>query len=136
MRIALTFIIVALLNGCAMSFDTFNQTLPKLKGKDIGVSINYLGIPDHEYMVAGKKVYVWTTSETNPFPATVTTTTTGNAGNQSFNATSTSYIPDNRRLSCTIKMLTEDDIVRRIEYEGNNGTCFTYSNRLKPLANQ
>ncbi|WP_157745671.1 hypothetical protein [Thiohalobacter thiocyanaticus] len=125
-----------LLTACAMSFDTFNRALPKLKDKNINVAIDYLGIPDHEYVVAGKKVYVWTTSERNPFPTAVTTTTTGNAGNQPFNATSTSYIPDPGPLSCTIKMQTEQDIVRRIEYEGNNGTCFKYSDRLKPLITQ
>ena len=105
-----------LMTACATSFSTLNQALPLLQGQDIQMSMDYLGIPDQEYIIAGKKVYVWGTSRINP-----------------FNATSTSYGNDNRRLRCTIKMITENEIVQRIEYDGNNGACFKYSDRLKLL---
>lgn len=122
-----------LLTACATSFDTFDRALPKLKGQNIKVAINYLGIPDQEYEIAGKKVYVWSTTGTNPFPTAITTTTDGTAGNKPFKATSTTYAYDPTPLGCKVKIATDNEIVTNIEYDGNNGPCFKYSDRLKPL---
>lgn len=136
MKIAPPIFLSFLLAACATSFDTFDRALPILKGQDVKVAIGYLGIPDQEYDIAGKKVYVWTTTGTNPFPTAVTTTTDGTAGTKPFKATSTTYAYDPTPLGCKIKMATENGVVTSIEYDGNNGPCFKYSDRLTPLLNK
>ncbi len=133
MKVAPLLLFSVLLTACATSFDTFDHALPILKGQNVKVAIAHLGIPDQEYVVAGMKVYVWSTTATNPFPTAITTITDGTAGNTSFKATSTTYARDSTPLGCTIKMATDNDIVTRIEYDGNNGPCFKYSERLRPL---
>ena len=133
MKVAPLLLFSVLLTACATSFDTFDHALPILKGQNVKVAIDYLGIPDQEYAIAGKRIYVWDTTTTNPFPTAITTTTDGTAGNTPFKATSTTYVHDPTPLGCKIKMATDNDIVTRIEYDGNNGPCFKYSERLKPL---
>lgn len=108
-KITFALLIPALFAGCATSFETLNVALPKLHGKTINVAINYLGIPAREYSIAGNKVYEWTTVGPNPFS------------------------PASQNLSCTIKLSTSNDVVRGYDYDGSNGTCQVYADRLKPL---
>lgn len=126
-------IVATLLVSCATSFDTLDRALPQLDGKHITVAADYLGIPDGEYMVAGRKIYVWSSSTINPFVRPLTTSTNGTVGGSQFSAISTTYAPNNTTLNCRIRMSTSDDIIHRIEYNGNNGACMIYSERLKPL---
>ena len=123
----------AILAGCATSFDTLDKALPQLTGRNISFAADYLGIPDQEYTIAGRKVYVWNSSMNNPFVRPVTTTTTGTVGTTPFSAVSTGYVQDNSPMSCKIRMITDNEIIQRIEYDGNNGACMKYSERLKPL---
>jgi len=108
-RIVMALLVPILFAGCAMSFDTLDLALPKLRGQSINVAINYLGIPDREYEIAGNKVYEWTTSGPNPFAPTAP------------------------HLGCSIKASTVDGLVQRFNYNGSNGTCQVYADRLKPL---
>jgi hypothetical protein len=114
-------------------FSTLDEALPLLKGQNINKSINYLGIPDRKYQIDDMEIYVWSTDEDFVYIDPVTSSTHGYAGTTPFSAYSTSYDSNTSRLSCEIKMSTRQQIVERIEYSGNNGTCFTYSERLKPL---
>ena len=106
------YVLTMLLSACATSFSTLDEALPALKGKDIEAAIAYLGVPDQKYVVDGREVYVWSTEE---------------------NYASISSPAAVSRLSCKIKISTKDKIVEKTEYDGNNGTCFLYSERLKPL---
>ena len=101
--------IPALLVGCAMRFDTLGLALPKLNGQSINTAINYLGIPDKEYPIAGSMDYVWSTSGPNPFT------------------------PNAQHFGCMIKASTVDGLVQHVEYDGRNGACQTHADRLKPL---
>lgn len=120
------------LSGC-MSFDIFEQAWPELKGKNIQVAIDHLGIPSGQYVVAGKNVYVWSTSESFTSLTASPSNTVGTVGNASFSASSMSYMPTTSQLSCVVKISTDSGIIERMEYDGSNGTCFKYSERLKPL---
>lgn len=120
------------LSAC-MSFETIEQAWPSLKGKNIQVAIDHLGIPNGKYTIDGRDVYVWSTSETYTSMVPTTSSTYGTVGNTGFNALSTSYQPKTSQLSCEIKILTTQRVMERIEYSGNNGACLTYSERLKPL---
>jgi hypothetical protein len=125
-------LLAALLSSCT-SFNTFDQALPLLKGQHIDKSIHYLGIPSGKYKIDDREIYVWSTSEDFVSFDPVSSSTHGYTGAIPFSAYSTSYQANASRLSCEIKMSTRQKIVDRIEYSGNNGTCFTYSDRLKSL---
>src|SRR5687768_16809305 len=125
-------LLAGLLSSCT-SFDTLDQALPLLKGQHIDTSIDYLGIPTGKYEIDDREIYVWSTSENFVSIDQVSSSTHGYVGTTPFSAYSTSYDASASRLSCEIKMSTRQRIVESIEYSGNNGTCFTYSDRLKPL---
>jgi hypothetical protein len=125
-------LLAALLSSCT-SFDTFDQAFPLLKGQHIDKSIHYLGIPSGKYEIDDREIYVWSTSEDFVSSDPVSSNTRGYVGTTPFSVYSTSYQASASRLSCEIKMSTRQKLVERIEYSGNNGTSFTYSDRLKPL---
>lgn len=96
----------ALLTGCAMSFNSLDAGLAKLKGQNIAAAVDRLGIPAREYPVAGMKAYEWSISEPNPFTPMQT-------------------------LTCTVRLTTgADDIIQRWYYSGSNGTCANYAQKL------
>jgi len=136
MRILTLLACTSLLGACATSFSTLDQVLPKLVGRNISVAISYLGIPNNEYNIAGNRVFVWSTSETFTTSQQVATTTSGIVGTTPIQTLSTSYVPTTSNLNCVIKTMMDGEFIRRVEYEGNNGVCMKYANRLKPLVSQ
>lgn len=121
-----------LIAACVTSFSTLDSALPLFRGKNVTEAVRYLGIPSQEYETLGKKVYVWSTTTINPFSSS-TTTTTGTVGTKPFSATSTTTGGGGEQLSCTLKLITSNGTIEGYDYEGNNGACFHYSDRLKPL---
>src|ERR687897_603826 len=116
-------LLVALLSSCT-SVNTLDQALPVLKGQHIDKSIHHLGIPSGKYEIDDREIYVWSTSENFVSFDPVSSSTHGYVGATPFSAYSTSYQASTSGLSCEIKMSTRQKIVERIEYTGNNGTCF------------
>jgi hypothetical protein len=132
---AIRLIAVMVLTGCATSFSVLDATLPTLKGREIGEAVRYLGVPSQEYEIVGKKVYVWSTSMAYVTSGATTSSTTGAVGTTPFRATTTTFGAGTAtQLSCTLKLVTANGLIEDYDYDGNNGACFRYSDRLKPLA--
>lgn len=118
------------LAGCT-SFSVFDKELPKLVGQPIDVAVQQLGFPNAEQVIMGQKVYVWNTSQTGTSIVPTTSFTTANVGTTPVSATTTSYTTQDYNLSCTLRLIVDDrGIIRRYNYSGNNGACFTYSEKL------
>ena len=122
----------SVMTACATSFSTLDKALPQLRGQGISEAVRYLGVPSHEYETVGRKVYVWSTTDVNPFSGT-TTDTRGRIGNTPFTATSQTTGGPRERLSCTLRIVTLNGVIEDYNYTGNNGACFRYSDRLEPL---
>lgn len=121
------------LTACVMSFDTFAEAWPYLKGKNIQVAIDHLGIPDNKYSIDANDIYVWSTESSYTSFSPTTTNSSGTVGGVPFNGTATSYAPHTSNLSCVIKIKTMKKIIQTMEFDGNNGACLQYSERLRPL---
>ena len=136
MKTAISALAILLLSGCAMQ--TLEKALPQFEGKKIDYAINYLGYPDQELDVAGKKVYIWSHESTGSMPITTskpnysTSYTPYGAISTYSTTTETNYVPVSRE--CKIKLITDKKHkVLSTEFEGNEGGCNGYAKKLKPL---
>ena len=90
------------LTGCAGQ--TINDKMPSYLGHPTSALIGKLGFPTRQDTVAGKKVYVWTTSN----------------------------FVDGTNYSCTIRaIINEQDIVSTWDLQGNEAGCEGYASRLR-----
>ena len=113
MRLILCFLLAPILSACATSFSLLDRELPILRGQNIEVAINYLGLPNQESTIAGRKVYLWSTRENNPFDQRA------------------------QPLACQIRMAVDSvGTILQVGYGGANGTCFVYADPLRPLLNK
>jgi len=124
---------IVFVTACTTSFSTLDQAIPQLKGKHVDVAIEHLGMPDKKYTIDNKDVYLWSNIESHVSASTTPTQTYGNIGNTKFSAYTTNFKTQAYDLRCEIKVVTEKKIIKSFEYSGNNGACFRYSDRLKPL---
>lgn len=130
-------VIAAILTGCASQ--RLNDGLPHLVGKNIGYAINYLGYPQSEQTIAGKKVYTWGNSSTFTTTQTVRTPVSGSVyglgGGASYSGYTTSVVPQTYNYQCTIRLIAnEKDVIERWEWNGNEGGCSSYSDAVKRIA--
>lgn len=123
--------LVPALAGC-MSFDVLDEELPKYTGRPIDSLVERIGYPNAERTIMGRKVYIWSTSMSHVSVTPVQSTSTGYVGLTPVTMTSTTYETSSSRLSCMLRVfVSAQDRIESFDYEGNNGACFRYSNRLK-----
>jgi len=117
---ALLFLFIA---ACS-TFSSIDEGVASLRGQNINSLINIIGLPSAEQNIAGRKIFVWDTSQT------VSTTTAVPIYNPSgFN--SYVYAPSSAEYVCTIKVVVdENDIIQSHELEGNIGGCQRWSRRI------
>jgi hypothetical protein len=101
------YVLVALLAasflaGCA---GTIKEGMSELEGKPIKALIDKIGLPIEERRISGQEVYVWGTPSY----------TTAGVGEK----------------ICQIRAFVDDDIVRHIEYLGDEQLCERYAARLR-----
>lgn len=128
-RLTLMATLLVALAGCATAL---NDQLAAYQGQPIQNLVAKLGFPNSEQTIMRRKVYTWSNGGTYSSSEPVTTTTTGYIGTRPVSATSTSYISSADYLSCTIRIVVdENDRIMRWQWSGNNGPCLQYSSRLK-----
>jgi hypothetical protein len=88
--------------GCA---GTIKEGMSELEGKSVKALIDKIGLPIEERKISGQEVYVWGT----PSYATV------GAGEK----------------ICQIRAFVDGDIVRHLEYRGDEWLCGRYAARLR-----
>ena len=127
MKNFLFFSTLAFLTACAT--DTLSKGLPLLQGQHVDTAIKYIGLPDTEQVIAGRKVYIWGHQNSGSYVMPITTPTSYTAYSPygvayTASGTSTSYVSQSYDYNCTIKMVTnKKDIIQSSEYEGNEGGC-------------
>ena len=135
MRLISVLAVVLFLSACATA--TLDKGIPRFVGKDIGYAIKYLGYPDSEIDIDGKKVYVWqnqfnrTGSVTSYRPQYTTTFTP--FGSVSSYSTVQESTPININGECKIRLITAKGKVVDAEFEGNEFGCEKYSDRVQKL---
>lgn len=106
------------------TFSNIDEGVSSLRGQNINSLISIIGLPSAEQNIAGRKIYVWDTSQT------VSTTTAVPTYNPSGFSTY-AYVPSSAQYVCTIKVVVdENDIIQSHELEGNIGGCERWSRRI------
>ena len=100
MRAILVALLAVSLAACAG--DTIREGMNSLQGQPLSAAIAKLGMPNDERTIAGQKVYTWYSS-------------TFDEGTQ---------------LQCKLRVIMTGDVIGSYDFEGNNGMCARYANRL------
>ena len=121
---------IILVTACASK--RLNEGLPHLVGYPISHAISFLGYPQSQQEIAGKKVYTWsnkrqvTTSRTVRTP--ISGTTYGMGGGTYYHGYATSEVPQTINYECTIRLIAnQKDIVQKWDWSGNELGCRQYS---------
>jgi hypothetical protein len=123
-----------LLAGCV--FSGIRDGLDALKGYEISTAFQVLGYPNGEQTIYGKKVYIWSTSNSFTISTPQTSYGSGYIGNRPFSYQSTSYQDQQFNGYCTIRIFAFDDRILGGDFEGNNGGCMRYSRALSDFADR
>lgn len=98
MRACIPVLLATLLTGCAG--DTIKKSMASLVGQHVTVAVDKLGFPTSEQVIAGSKVYIWSTS---------------------FMIQGTSH-------SCKIRAIVDaKEIITTWDFEGNERGCGAYA---------
>ena len=114
------------LAGCAL--EAVRDRMAGYRGQPVSALIDKLGIPTEERVIAGRKVYIWSTSRNMVLPITNTSTTSGYVGTTPYYGTTTtpSYMPINA--NCSIQLTTDSrGVITRYQWEGNQPGCRLYA---------
>jgi hypothetical protein len=128
---------LALLTSCASQ--ALNENLPHLQGKDIYLAIRYLGHPDAETTIAGKKVYIWGHQQSGTYLQTINTpyygSAYGSAGSLTYQGQTTTVVPQSYNDTCLIKLIAnKKGIIEDWQWKGNEDGCSHYMNAMHRIA--
>jgi hypothetical protein len=88
----------------ACAGQAIKDKMPAYIGQPSSVLIGKLGFPTRQDTVAGRKVYIWTTSN----------------------------LVDGTNYGCTIRAIVDDqDVIMTWDYQGNEGGCAHYASTLR-----
>ena len=132
----LIFLAALTLAGCASQ--KLDNGLPRLTGKPVDYAINYLGYPDNEQTIAGRKVYTWGYANSFTTTQTVRTPVSGSAYGAGvgiyYQGHQTSVVPQTFNYSCMIRLIADGNgLIDRWEWNGNEGGCEYYSGSMSRL---
>lgn len=126
---------LTLVAACS-SVPTVRQTLPNFQGKPIGFAMDYLGVPDREYQIEGRRVFVWDNSYAHTYARPRANMGFGIGSGGSYGVGMGfplgGYETETYRQTCEIKLITgADKIVRSYEFDGDENGCAKYAKRIK-----
>jgi hypothetical protein len=87
----------------ACSSAAIKQGMKSLEGQPLNAAIAKLGVPTEERTIAGQKVYIWLTRT----------------------------LDEGTELKCQIRVIMSGDLISSWDFEGNEGYCGRYANRLR-----
>ena len=126
---------IIFLASCS-TFEDIDKGLSNLHGQHIDSLIAKIGYPNGHNVVAGRKLYIWDSSQTvsylmpvtNYNPGSVNAYGTYGSAYWTYSGTSTSWVPQVATYYCiiTVEVDTRETIVAA-QYGGNIGGCERYA---------
>ena len=123
------------LTGCS-TFEDIDKGLSNLYGQHIDSLIAKIGYPNKQNEVAGRKLYVWDSSQTVSYSMPVTNYNSGSVNAYgtygsaygTYSGTSTSWVPQVANYFCTITVeVDSSETIVAAQYGGNIGGCERYA---------
>lgn len=104
----------------------------------VDYAISYLGYPNNEQIIAGRKVYTWGYGNTFTTMQTVRTPFSGSAygagGGMYYQGHTTSVVPQTYNFACTIRLIAnQNGLIENWEWNGNEGGCDYYAGSMSRL---
>jgi hypothetical protein len=126
---SLALALAALAAGCVGS--RINSNLTSLIGQNISAAVDKLGYPDGQREMLGDTLYIWSTDRSGLVVVPTTSTTSGNVGGTPYSQTTTGFGAMPAHFHCRIELaVTAAGIIKRFQFDGNNGGCARYANAL------
>ena len=128
--------VVLFLPSCFATFTDLQNGLDRYQGLSLNSLIDRIGFPTAQQNIAGRKLYIWNTSQTVTMSMPSTANTSGNvsSGTSSgtYSGSTTIWTPTTYNYNCriTIEVDDQDKIISNY-WEGNRGGCERYSKALK-----
>ena len=135
-KIILLLSTILILPSCSATFTDLQNGLDRYQGLSLNSLIDRIGFPTTQQNIAGRKLYIWDTSNTvtMSMPTTSSTSGTVSSGTSSgtYSGSSTIWVPTTYNFNCriTIEVDNQDNIISNY-WEGNRGGCERYSKALK-----
>tara|TARA_B100001142_G_C13975796_1_gene516725 strand:+ start:136 stop:549 length:414 start_codon:yes stop_codon:yes gene_type:complete len=135
-KIVLLLSTILFLPSCFATFTELQNGLDKHQGLSLNTLIDRIGFPTAQQNIAGRKLYVWDTSNTvtMSMPTTSNTSGTVTSGTSSgtYSGSSTIWVPTTYNYNCriTIEVDDQDKIISNY-WEGNRGGCERYAKALQ-----
>ncbi|WP_369326529.1 hypothetical protein AB6N01_20610 [Alcaligenes nematophilus] len=134
------FVMLATLSGCA-TWGQMDDGLTGLHGHSIDEAIRLIGYPASEKVIAGRRIFTWSSNSMGTIAMPQTSYSQGNvyAGGVSSayyaTTTSTAYMPVSYYCSISLEV-SESGLIVGHQYDGNLGGCSGFINALKPVADR
>lgn len=125
-----------LLPSCFNTFGTLESGLDKHQGLSIQTLIQSIGYPTAQQNIAGRKLYIWNSSQTVSYSMPTTSNSSGTvySGTSSgtYNSSSTIWVPTTANYNCRITIeVDESDKIINNYWEGNVGGCERYAKAFR-----
>jgi hypothetical protein len=121
--------------GCT-TFEDIDKGLSNLYGQNINSLIAKIGYPNKQNEVAGRKLYIWDSSQTVSYFMPTTSYSSGSVNSYgtygsaygTYSGTTTSYVPQVATYFCTITVeVDSSETIVAAQYGGNIGGCERYA---------
>ena len=131
MKKLILLMLVLLVSGCSNSFESLQAGLDSLRGYSQEELFMALGMPDSKLqMDKDTVVYTWVNQRSGTILMPTTQTATGYIGTTPITINSYGSQPVNYNYLCTIKYVVKDGMAVSYEYNGNEGGCAPYAERV------
>ena len=125
-----------LLPSCFSTFADLENGLNQHQGLSLNTLVNRIGYPSAQMNIAGKKLYIWESSQTVSYSMPTTSSSSGTvySGTSSgtYSGSSTIWVPTTANYNCKITVeVDESDNIINNTYSGNIGGCERYAKALQ-----
>ena len=127
---------VLFLPSCFNTFGALESGLDSHQGQSLTSLINKIGYPTSQMNIAGRKLYVWHSSQTVSYSMPTTSSTSGTVyswtSSGMYSGSSTVWVPTTANYQCKITVEVDDsDNIINNTFEGNIGGCERYAKAFR-----
>jgi len=134
----LLFLAFVTMSVAACTSNNFGARLDHLEGRHIDVAVEYLGIPDNQFAIDAREVFVWGHQTLQSYERPIGTYGGYDSSRGVFGGVGIvfggGYTRDTYLDYCEIKALVNaDNIIEAMQYETSGSGCYEYSDAAKRI---
>jgi len=135
-KFLLLFLITFFLQSCYPTFKDLESGLARHNGLSLNTLIDRIGYPSAQMNIAGRKLYIWESSQTVSYSMPTQSSTSGTVSSGTstgtYSGSSTIWVPTTANYNCKITIeVDESDNIISNDWSGNRGGCERYSKAFR-----